>query len=240
MERIESRREKRRPGRPSPNDPRPLEREKTDVPICERCNEQHLTPSGYPACPAHISHGPEKGRPCRNEAGKGTGFLTGQCRKHGGNAPSSRKRAARIELEEIVKRQLGLTEWDPVTDPFSALADHAGKGKAVEEIMLAKVEELASLKQYGGDFGERIDVIFEAWERAYTRYGNVLTSMARLDLDDKIAKLQAKVDKETARQIEAALAAALSVVDLNDEQRQSILRVLGERLREPVAALAKG
>ena len=46
--------------------------------------------------------------------------------------------------------------------------------------MHQKVEELVSLKQYGGEFGDRLDVVIEAWERARARLGSELIAMTRL------------------------------------------------------------
>ena len=136
-------------------------------------------------------------------------------------------------LESEVRNLLNLTEWEPITDPYTALADHVGKGAALEAILLRKIEELASLRQYGGQFGDRIDVIYEAFERAYARNSAALQAMARLDLDDKIARLKAKVDLATAEIVSSALALALSSVELTPAQRDIVLKEFGTRLRQP-------
>ena len=212
--------------------------ENPDVPICQQCSQQHLTPKNKPSCNAHITSGERKGEPCRNEPGKGTGTHVGygNCRFHGGLTPNANKHAQKEMLDDEVRRQLGLNEWEAIEDPYTALADHVGKGQAIEAILLQKVEELASLRQYGGQFGERIDVIFEAWERAYRQMSSDLLGMARLDLDDKIARLRAKVDLATAEIVSRALAGALGTVELSAEQRESVLKEFGERLR-PAAPL---
>jgi hypothetical protein len=124
-----------------------------------------------------------------------------------------------------------LTEWDPITDPFSALADLAGKVVALQEIMHRKVEELSTLRQYGGEMGDRIDLVYEAWERALDRSLRTLQGMAKLDLDARIAKLQAAVDNETAAIVQRALAGALDTVHLTNEERTQVLAAFGALLR---------
>jgi hypothetical protein len=207
---------------------------------CEKCGKVHLTPHGKPACPAHIASGDRKGQACSN----GLGFQTdhpgiGQCRKHGGNTSSANKNALAKQVDAEVRTQLGLTEWEPIVDPFSALADHAGKGAAIEEILRLKVEELTSLKQYGGEMGDRISVIFEAWERSYARLSSNLQAMARLSLEDRIASVQAKIDEATAELVSTALASALNAVTLEPDAREAILRAFGQALRgDSVPALS--
>lgn len=197
---------------------------------CERCGKVHETAHGKPACTGHIANGERKGEPCSNFAGYQTDHPgIGQCKKHGGRTPAANKNALRKEVEAEVVQQLGLTEWDPIIDPFSALADHAGKGAAIEEILRLKVEELSSLRQYGGEMGDRISVIFEAWERSYARLSSNLQAMARLSLEDRIASIQGKVNEATAERVTAALTIALSSTD--PTEREVILRAFGDAMR---------
>lgn len=203
---------------------------------CDRCGKVHLTPHGKPACPAHIASksSPRKGEACTNPAGFQTDHPgIGQCRKHGGNTSSANKNALHQQVEAEVQRQLGLTEWDPIVDPFSALADHAGKGAAIEEILRLKVEELSSLKQFGGEMGDRISVIFEAWERAYARLSSNLQAMARLSLEDRIASVQSKIDEATAQLVGNAMTAALTEAQVPSEMAALILQAFGQHLRTP-------
>ena len=201
-----------------------------EVPLCEKCKQYHLTPRGGISCPGHISINHKRaGGPCLQPQGLGTPSDVGLCKYHGGCSPHGVKKAEKDKLEIEVKRQLGLTDWDPIVDPYSALADHAGKGVALETILHHKVEELASLRQYGGEMGDRIDVIYEAWERAYSRIGNELIAMARLDLDDRISRLQAKIDDATADLVREAMTEATA--HLLPEVRDDVLVRFGKSLR---------
>lgn len=214
---------------------------KSDGEECEQCSQVHITRHGKKSCSAHLAVGERKGDPCTHEAGWGTNHVGfGLCRKHGGNTDSAKKNAQRQMVEDEVRQQLGLEDWVPITDPYSALADHAGKGAAIEEILRLKVEELSSLKQYGGDLGDRISVIFEAWERAYARLSSNLQAMARLDLEDRIARVQSRVDERTSELVSGALAGALNAGNVSAEDRDAIMREFGNLLRrdEPQKALS--
>lgn len=211
-----------------------MPKERPEVPICERCGQQHINPQlGVPSCPGHISSGEKKGEPCRNPLGKGTDHVgKGACRFHAGLTPSANKKAARETLQEEAQKLLGLTEWDPVLDPFSELADFAGRQRAVETILLSKIEELASLKEYGGPMGDKISVTFEAWERAHSRFGTTLLGMARLDLDDRIARIQSRVDDATATKIREALSTAVRQAGITAEQQDALMIAFGQALRD--------
>ena len=209
-----------------------------EIPICEKCGKPHVTRYGKPACGGHINSDTErKGDPCTHELGFGTSHKGhGNCKFHGGSSPNGKKSGDAKALDAEVHQLLGLNEWEPITDPYFALASHAGKSAALESIMHQKVEELVSLKQYGGEFGDRLDVVIEAWERARARLGSKLIAMTRLDLDAKIAKLKARVDNETAEIVQSALAGALGMADLTPEIQEMILREFGSRLRQPSQA----
>ena len=183
-------------------------------------------------CGAQRPH-QEPGVLCQNTAGTRTDHLGfGRCYLHGGSTESHNKAALREQVDAEVRSQLGLTDWEPIVDPFSALADHAGKGAAIEEILRLKVEELSSLKQYGGDIGDRISVIFEAWERSYSRLSSNLQAMARLSLEDRIASVQSKIDETTAALVSSALDSALNAGNLDQTVREAILREFGNQLRD--------
>ena len=205
---------------------------------CDKCHKEHVTRYGKPSCRGHINSDTErKGDPCTHDLGWGTNHSgAGNCKFHGGSSPTGKKSGQAKILDAEVRQLLGLNEWEPITDPYFALADHAGKSAALEAIMHQKVEELTSLKQYGGEFGDRLDVVIEAWARARARLGSELIAMTRLDLDAKIAKLKARVDSETAEIVSSALAGALGIADLTPEIQEMILREFGSRLRQPSQA----
>lgn len=155
---------------------------------------------------------------------------------HGAGAPQVQRAAAARVLDgeiEASMAQLGLYEWEEITDPFSAMARMAGKAERLEALLLAKVEDLDSLRSNAGNYGEQIDVVYQAYERAVSRLHALITSMARLDLEDRIASLTAKVDIATAEIVSSALASALSAATLEPDQHAAILTAFGNALRQP-------
>lgn len=206
---------------------------------CEQCGQSHLTRHGKPSCPGHITSGERKGLACRQDLGQGTNHVgIGCCKKHGGATQSHVRHAQNERLDIEVRKQLGLTQWTPISDPYSALADLAGEVWALKDILRAKVEELETLRQYGGEYGEQIDIIFAAYERGIDRAEKILAGMARLDLDAKIAKLHAMVNDETAAIVRKALDGALATIELTAAQRESVLVEFGARLRTGKPAIS--
>jgi hypothetical protein len=137
-------------------------------------------------------------------------------------------------VEREAAGMLGLTEIDPVVDPYSALSLLGGEVMALKDILREKVEELTTLKDVGGDkVATQIDVLMSAYERGLDRCERILTNMARLDLDGKIAALQARVDEETGAIVSAALTHALQACTLQPEQSAAILQAFGNALRQP-------
>lgn len=129
-------------------------------------------------------------------------------------------------------RQLGLDDWDEISDPFSAMARAAGRAEKLEAILLAKVEDLDTLRNSAGQYGEQIDVVFAAYERAVQRLHTIITSMSKLDLIDRIAAVQSRVDEATAMLVADALSGALEPLNLPAEQLEDVMRSFGELLRK--------
>ncbi len=122
--------------------------------------------------------------------------------------------------------------FDPISDPYTEMSSLAGEVVRLKNVLREKVEELTTLKDVGGDkVATQIDVLMSAYERGLDRCERILTNMARLDLDGKIAALQARVDEETGAIVSTALASALNAVTLDPDARELILRAFGNALR---------
>lgn len=135
-------------------------------------------------------------------------------------------------------RQLGLDDWDEISDPFSAMARAAGKAERLEEILLEKIENLDTLRNSAGQYGEQIDVVYAAYERAVSRLHQLITSMSKLDLIDRIAAVQSRVDENTAQMVASAMAAALDDAPITPDIREQIAHAFGEYLRVPIKSVA--
>jgi hypothetical protein len=122
--------------------------------------------------------------------------------------------------------------FDPIGDPYTEMSSLAGEVVRLKNVLREKVEQLTTLKDVGGDkVATQIDVLMSAYERGLDRCERILTNMARLDLDGKIAALQSKVDSATADKVSAALAAGLSAIALSPEDHAKVLTIFGNALR---------
>lgn len=140
------------------------------------------------------------------------------------------KAAEAVRIDRDARGILAIEGFDSISDPYTELSNLAGEVVKLKDVLRSKVEELTTLKDIGGDkVATQIDVLMSAYERGLDRCERILTNMARLDLDGKIAALQAKVDSETQAVISRALEVALSSVD--PSQRETILRDFGKALR---------
>jgi hypothetical protein len=161
---------------------------------------------------------------CTRPAGWGTehqGF--GRCKLHGGNAPSGRIAGA----EQQARAELARLDVAPVDNPLTELAKVAGQVVAWKDVLAAKVNELTSLR-YETEFGgEQLRSEVLLWERALDRCEKFLTAMARLDIDERLAR----VTERQAAQVSAALSAVLTEIGLPPEQQQDVRARLGRHLR---------
>jgi hypothetical protein len=163
------------------------------------------------------------GRPCGNAAGKGTDHVgAGNCANHGGCTRSGRMAAVR----EQARAELAALDVDPVGDPLTQLALLAGQVLAWRDSMADRVNDLGSLR-YGTEGGEQLRAEVALWERALDRAERVLVAMARLNIDERLARItEAQVDL-----VEKAVTAALASEGLDPEAQDRARRVVGRHLR---------
>ena len=154
---------------------------------------------------------------------------------HGGASPQAQRLAAVRVQEHEARRMLDIEgNFDPISDPYTEMSLLAGEVVRLKNVLREKVEQLTTLKDVGGDkVATQIDVLMSAYERGLDRCERILTNMARLDLDGKIAALQARVDEQTGAIVSAALTSALNAATLEPDVRELILRAFGQALRTP-------
>lgn len=171
-------------------------------------------------------------RPCRKWPSK----VATSCEVHGSGNTRSKKAIERREEEAKIKKLILDVDANavPVVNPYVELQELAGEIIYIKNVFRDKVNELVSLKDIGGErVATQIDVIVSAYERGVDRAEHILTSMARLNLQEQIALLQAKVDESTAMIVRNALDGALTPLALTPEEHESVLREFGLRLRSP-------
>jgi hypothetical protein len=200
--------------------------------VCERCGQEHLTVHGHPACPGHILSGDRQGQPCTHELGYGTvhkGY--GHCKFHGGNTLTHNKNAAAEMIDREARAMLGIEGFEPITDPYTELSELAGEIVKLKDVLRDKVEELTNLKDVGDEnVATQIDVLFQAYERSIDRCERILMGMARLDLEDRIARLHTRINSDMAAQIIGSMNAALDAAVVPDALREVVIREFSNRL----------
>lgn len=162
---------------------------------------------------------------CRKPAGWGTDHAgTGVCRLHGGSTKNHRIASVQPRAEKALYQY----DVSPVENPLTALQALAGRALALEQAIGGIVNDLSSIRYRGGEGGtEQLRAEVVVLERAMDRAGRLLTDIAKLNIEDRLARV---TEAQTAM-VADALAAVLGEMGLSaDAQRDARARV-GRRLR---------
>lgn len=163
---------------------------------------------------------------CAKPAGWGTPTPgTGRCRLHGGNTPTQAAAALRQvamgEAREAV-RKLG---FSPVGDPLTALQGVAGELVAVKDWLRGEAERLERIRYEGGS-GEQIRGELLAYQAALRDTVNVLTALAKLNIDERLATITEKQAERVIKAVNAALDEAGVGGEVAAGARKAAARVL--------------
>jgi hypothetical protein len=147
--------------------------------------------------------------PCKQPAGWGTNHVgSGPCKKHGGSISGVAKHHQAILIEAKVRTLFGQTEdTRPVDNPLAMYADFAGKVMAWMAVLDKLCHDIDS-PRYAGLTGEQIRGEVQLYERAMDRCNTVLSTYAKLNIDERLARITEAQQLMVLQAIEAALAAA--------------------------------
>lgn len=161
---------------------------------------------------------------CRKPAGWGTDHVGfGFCRNHGGSTRTHRVAA----VTEQAQQQLARLDVAPVADPLTALAEIAGQVIGFKDVLAARVNALSAIRFEDVKGAEQLRSEVALFERSLDRCEKFLTSMARLNIDERLAAIeQQKVDM-----IVAAISGAISDIGLDEEHAAKAQRAVARRLR---------
>ena len=182
---------------------------------------------GKPKCGAQKRQG-APGDTCTLVAGFGTDHVgIGRCKFHGGNTRNQRA-AARTERADLEARQvLATLEVSPVGDPFAALSRLAGQVVAWQEAISRIVNDLGDRIRYEGASGaEQLRAEIALYERAMDRTGQILGVIAKLNIEDRMARVTERQAEALVSALEAALAAAGVTGQSADDARKAAARHL--------------
>jgi hypothetical protein len=162
-----------------------------------------------PKCGAQKRQG-RPGETCTFVAGWGTehvGF--GHCRLHGGNTRTQRAGAREQMVDAEARQVLAALDVTPVGDPFAALSRLAGQVLAWQAAISSIVNDLGDRLRYEGASGsEQLRAEIALYERAMDRTGHVLGMIAKLNIEDRMARVTERQADALVTALEAALAAA--------------------------------
>ena len=155
----------------------------------------------------------KNGEPCRGAAMRGSD----KCRMHAG------KRAEVVKLHAEAADALARLDVPAVEDPLSELARLCGQVLAWKDRMADKVNGLNSLR-YSTEGGEQLRAEVALWERALDRCERFLTAMARLNIDERLAK----ISEERAEMIITVFTVALERAGAAPELADAVLTAADE------------
>lgn len=131
------------------------------------------------------------------------------CRFHGGKAPQVKAAATLRLAEEEARKGLARLDAEPVSDPFTALSELAGQAVAWKDQLAAKVNELTTIRYEAMGAGtEQLRAEVALFERALDRCASVLGLIAKLNIDERMARINERQAEAVIRAVDAAIAAA--------------------------------
>lgn len=137
-----------------------------------------------------------------------------RCRFHGGASPRAKAKVERDRVEGELRELASTLAAPPVDNPLEALSALAGEINAWKDFLAEKLTELNTLR-YSGEHAEQIRGEVVLYERALDRAVSVLTSIARLNIDERLAA----IGEVQAAMLEGAMEAALTALGLSLEEK---------------------
>jgi len=170
---------------------------------------------------------------CRKPAGWGTptpGVPGTPCRLHGGNTRNHRKKAAEADAEARARALLAELDIQPCEDPLTELQLLGGEVVAWKNTIRGLVNDLTEIR-YEGEHGEQLRAEIALFERALDRCERVLTSIAKLGLDERLVRIR----EGQGRLIAAVVLGVFADLGLDGEVQQAARAAIAERLRKASA-----
>lgn len=156
------------------------------------------------------------------------------CGKHGGRSPQAKAAAERRQLESDVARLVAELDVDPVGDPLAGLLRLAGQVVTWQSATAALVNSLESTRYRAANGTEQLRAEVQLYERAMDRAASVLGLIAKLGIEERLARVSEQQAEAVIAAVEAGLAAAGVPGERMADARRAVARHL--RLVEGVGA----
>jgi hypothetical protein len=171
----------------------------------------------------------ESAENCGLPAGWGTDHAgTGRCKLHGGKTPGQKLKAAHDIAEREVRAVLAELDVQPVDDPLTALMQLAGQVVSWQKATAVLVNRIGDEIRYEGHAGaEQLRAEVQLYERAMDRANTVLSSIARLDIEARLAA----ISEAQADRVLSAIDAVLAHLGVSGVQAAEAKTVAARHLR---------
>lgn len=193
------------------------------------CHAARTRPWGHAVtapkrCKAHN----RQGQPCGQYAVPGATV----CHYHGGSVPAVKRAAERrlalAAAEQEVAARVATSGPLTLRDVYAELARTGAMVVAWRDLLAGKVAELERLHGPDHNGDERVKADVQLFERAMDRAARVLELIARLDLDARVAALDARTGDALARVLRRVIERA----EMSDDARRDALeRIVPAELR---------
>jgi hypothetical protein len=172
------------------------------------------TMKGRDVCQSHSpdrknipSQQPPENRRCQGKAQDADGHLTRPCKlwamkgltvcwRHGGSNPITRaageRRVAEAKIEKKARQLATLFDIVPVDNPLTALSQHVGEEIRFKDIVATLVKDLHAedIRYTDARGAEQLRSEIVVYERALGRVGDRLLAYAKLNIDERLAKIE--------------------------------------------------
>lgn len=176
--------------------------------------------------PYSKNHAKHPGERCRQIVMRGQTL----CLAHGGKAKqnlrAAERRLAEAKLEVKVSQVLAKLDVAPIDNPLTELSQLAGQVVAFKNALAERVNTLSEIRYQGGA-GEQIRAEITLYERALDRVNTVLGTIARLNIDERLAA----ISERQAEVVIAAIDVALAHAGVTGETAAGARRAAARRLR---------
>src|SRR6266487_3072995 len=182
-----------------------------------------------------------RGTACRLPAGHGTDHPgVGRCDHHGGATPTHRAHAERVLLERAeasALAELHRIGVEPMGNPLEALAELAAEARRWQAILRAQVAELESLSQTTPAGVEQIRAVVLLFERAMDRTAAFAAIMVKLNIDDRLVKLNARISEAMGARVAGVIEGILEDLGHRDPRHDpAVAPVVVARLEQLLVA----
>ncbi len=154
------------------------------------------------------------------------------CAKHGAGAPHVKAAAAERRLEQQARQALAQLGVEPVDDPLTALAQLAGEVVQWKDALAARVNALREIRYEAHGAGtEQLRAEVALFERAMDRCVQVLAVMAKLNLDERLARISELQAAAVVAALDAGLTHLATAVQIPRETADEARQVVARHLR---------